>query len=434
MQVMNAISFGIPGNSAFCFPSRHVPIRASNVAFRTHRPLVIRHLAIAVAVPPARRPHARRRLKLVRLEDRALLSTFTVNSVGDTGTGLGLSGDLRYVITQVDKTPGDNTINFAVTGTITLNSALPDLSNTTGLTDIEGPGAASLTVARSSASGTPDFRIFTVDAGVTVRLSGMTIAGGSPGDRGGGIYNLGTATVIGSTFTRNSGSDGGGIYNLGTATVIGGTFTSNQAGDDGGGIFNEGGTATVIGSTFTNNTAGDSGGGIFNEGGMLTVRGSTFTSNSADPDSGGGGIFNELGGTLMVSGSTFTSNSAGAGGGIFNFGTVTVIGSTFTSNGAVGTGAGGGISNFNGGDATATVISSTFTSNSAGEDGGGISTFGMAAHLTVNSSTFTSNHAADSGGGISTRREADGEQQHLHRQPGRRIRLAAASTTSGRRR
>ena len=53
-----------------------------------------------------------------------------------------LSGDLRYVITQADQSAGDNTIDFAVTGTITLNSALPDLSNTTGLTDIEGPGAA----------------------------------------------------------------------------------------------------------------------------------------------------------------------------------------------------------------------------------------------------------------------------------------------------
>ena len=108
------------------------------------------------AARPPHRSH-RRRLTLEPLEGRALLSltTWTVNSLGDTGTGSGTSGDLRYVITQADQTPGDNTINFAVTGTITLNSALPDLSNTTGLMDIEGPGASSLTVARSSARGRP---------------------------------------------------------------------------------------------------------------------------------------------------------------------------------------------------------------------------------------------------------------------------------------
>src|SRR5271157_4796114 len=138
------------------------------------------------AARPLHRSH-RRRLTLEPLEDRALLSptTWTVNSLGDTGTGSATSGDLRYCITQADQTQGDNTIDFAVTGEIVLYSALPDLSNTTGVTDIEGPGASSLTVARSSASGTPDFGIFTVDANVQAQLAGLTITGGSSVDYGG---------------------------------------------------------------------------------------------------------------------------------------------------------------------------------------------------------------------------------------------------------
>ena len=61
------------------------------------------------------------------------------------------------------------------TGTITLLTALPDLS-----TDIivSGPGASALAVARSAAAGTPEFRIFTVTAGAEVTISGLTITGG----------------------------------------------------------------------------------------------------------------------------------------------------------------------------------------------------------------------------------------------------------------
>src|SRR5262249_30099543 len=92
-----------------------------------------------------------------------------------------------------------------------------------------------------------------------------------------------TASVSGTTFSRNSaGADGGGIANFGSADVSGSTFTRNSAAVDGGGIANEsGGTASVVGSTFTRNSAGADGGGIFN-GGTLVQSDNTFTRN--DPN------------------------------------------------------------------------------------------------------------------------------------------------------
>src|SRR5262249_15595058 len=46
--------------------------------------------------PARQRPRAR--LALEALEDRALLSTFVVDRLTDTGAGEGLAGDLRYCI------------------------------------------------------------------------------------------------------------------------------------------------------------------------------------------------------------------------------------------------------------------------------------------------------------------------------------------------
>src|SRR5271157_1683200 len=309
------------------------------------------------AARPPHRSH-RRRLTLEPLEGRALLSltTWTVNSLGDTGAGTGTSGDLRYVITQADQTQGDNTINFAVTGTITLNSALPDLSNTTGVMDIEGPGASSLTVARSSAA--PDFGIFTVDANVQARLVGLAITGGvgNPGDNGGGINNSGTVSVINSTIEGNSDSNFALFYN-----------------GDGGGIDNEYyGTMTVTGSTIENNSAGN-GGGIANSG-VLTVTNSSVGGNSTY-------IFHGFGGN---------------GGGIYNTGTMTVNDSTISGNSAYN---GAGIDNAG----TATVSNSTIANNSNGfglfanpaDIGGGIDSIGM---LTVTNSTIADNSAYAGGG------------------------------------
>ena len=57
---------------------------------------------------PSRPRHRRSRhgLMVEPLEERALLSTFTVNDLGDTGAGSGLTGDLRYCITQANEDLG----------------------------------------------------------------------------------------------------------------------------------------------------------------------------------------------------------------------------------------------------------------------------------------------------------------------------------------
>jgi hypothetical protein len=73
-----------------------------------------------------------RRPVLEVLEDRVVLSTFTVNSLGDAGSGSDGSGDLRYGINQANADNQANTIVFDSTvfgtsQTITLSSGQLEL-------------------------------------------------------------------------------------------------------------------------------------------------------------------------------------------------------------------------------------------------------------------------------------------------------------------
>ncbi|MFN3404697.1 MAG: hypothetical protein ACK40G_11415, partial [Cytophagaceae bacterium] len=67
-------------------------------------------------------------------------STYTVNSLSDAGTGSLTFGDLRYCITQANSQCGHVTINFSVSGTISIASQLPPLNNPSGIT-IDGTTA-----------------------------------------------------------------------------------------------------------------------------------------------------------------------------------------------------------------------------------------------------------------------------------------------------
>ncbi|HEX4703896.1 MAG TPA: fibronectin type III domain-containing protein, partial [Pseudonocardiaceae bacterium] len=233
-------------------------------------------------------------------------------------------------------------------GTVTLASGctytLTAINNTTdgggvglpvikGKVTIQGSGA---TIARSTAAGTPVFRIFDVATAGSLTLNAVTISNGLANNGtqgGGGIMSHGTLTVTGSTFTGNSapatsGTSGGGIDNSGTLNLSTSTFTGNT-GQEGGAVFNQK-TATITNDIFSGNTATIYGGGaLLNAAGTMTVTGSTFTGNTGP---GGGAIDNDT--TLNISNSTFYGNTGGTNGGgaIDNFGTTTVTQTTFTGN------------------------------------------------------------------------------------------------------
>ena len=230
-------------------------------------------------------------------------STYTVNALTDTGTGTGTSGDLRYVLTQVNLDSTADTVTFSsgLTGTITLTSALPAITNNVTIT---GPGANAVTI-----SGAGAYTVFTINAS-TVNISGLTIANGYAATEGGGIVNnSATLTVTNCVFLSNKAVIfGGAIFNNAALNVGESTFYDNSAISGGGAIENYGNfnavSLTVTNSTFTSNTSG-SGGAIENGAArtgnnhLVGVIQSTFYGNTA---TAGGAIENDptLGGNEVV--------------------------------------------------------------------------------------------------------------------------------------
>src|SRR5437870_519040 len=235
-----------------------------------------------------------------------------VTTTADSGPG-----SLRQAIAGA--TPGE-TLTFAVSGLITLTSG--ELLITTNLT-ITGPGASQLTIQRSTAAGTPDFRIFDIRSG-TVTISGLTVNNGRAGS-GGGILNQARAdlTMHDLVISGNAATNaGGGIKNVGTLTLDRAIIRGNAA---------RGGRAGASGF----------GGGFDNESDMI-VSNSRIDNNlavgEANADGIGGGINNSATTTLIhctVSSNMAEGSSAGGngtGGGLNNSGTVTLTNCTVSSN------------------------------------------------------------------------------------------------------
>jgi hypothetical protein len=233
-------------------------------------------------------------------------ATVTVTNTNDSGPG-----SIRQAITNA--APGD-TINFSVTGTITLTSG--QLVVDKGLT-IRGAGAGLLSISGNNTS-----RVFFINNGATVTLDGMTVRNGAQNSYGSGIDNEGILTITNSTISNNAAySGGGGVLNGGTMIISRSIISSNSSGIWGGGIFN-GGPLTVSDSTISDNyassyPAGGSGGGIYNQAGSLDISNSNISGNITE-DGDGGGICNE-GAIVTIDNSTVSGNAASFGGsGIYN--------------------------------------------------------------------------------------------------------------------
>jgi hypothetical protein len=326
---------------------------------------------------------------LTVLEDRKVPSTLTVTSAADDGS----SGTLRAVIGAAS--PGD-TITFSKQlkgSTITLQQG--ELSITQSL-DIEGPGAAKLTI-----SGGDSSRVFDVATGASLTLTGLTISHGRYDTTlggsiltfgGGGILNEPGAslTLVQDTLSFNqavghqtlgvNGQDelGGAIFNLGKVTASGCTFTNNQVlgggdansnvgGSAGGAIDNyNGAILTATDSLFTDNhVVSADGAGYFALGGAIENNAGTgergdntpstailtnctfldnFAQAGAHAISNGGALMSEGTGTTMIlTGCQISGNRSlggegarGIGGGIMNIGLMTIADCTITNNLVVG--------------------------------------------------------------------------------------------------
>ena len=248
------------------------------------------------------------------------------------------------------------------------------------------------------------------------------ITGNSTNGPAGGIFNLpgGVLEVTGGTIANNvAATDGGGLRNLGTATLRDVALSENTAGDDGGGISNRGGRLTIGASEIRANDASDRGGGIENDGGTLTVTGGSVAGNRAgfggglwssgtasledcaigpanvaSGGAGSGGIGNQ--GTIDLTDCAVTSNSASASGagGISNRDTLTLTDSIVTNN--VTNGPGGGIVAH--ANAVLEIRRTTIDGNTAGTDGGGI--WNRGAMVMLENSTISGNATVSDGGGI----------------------------------
>ena len=354
----------------------------------------------------------------------ASANTYTVTSLNDSG-----SGTLREAVGLANGDAAADTINFAVTGTITLTSG--QILIYTPMT-IQGPGAGLLTI-----DGNANNRIFLIYENVpdvcaapgsdfAVTISGLTLTNAkrqSDTTVGGAIYAEKTLTLSNVAVLNSQAKSGGGLawvtrYAGQTLTISDSRFSGNVAlpvvapsgGNHVGGAVDafEGCSTTgakvidIERSVFDDNhvqpqTLTDAQGGGIRVGGngsyTVIVKDTRITGNSIDPPASPPTGYNYRGGGLritnvfqtVITGSEISANSAARHGGLSVVNTqaslqtaetatlVQIVNSTISGNAADGSGTdgrSGGVAAV--GNLSLQILNSTITGNTAAIEADGL--------------------------------------------------------------
>jgi hypothetical protein len=344
-------------------------------------------------------------LSMLAVSATADAATITVTNGNDSG-----AGSLRQMI--ADAQAGD-TILFQ-TGVTTVTLTTDQLLIDKNLTIDGGTG---VTVQRSSAAGTPEFRIFYINSGVTAEIRYATITNGKAPDGADGMNGVNGSDGFygghgGNGAPGGSGASGGGIYINGSLTLQNCTVTENTSGSGGNGghggyggqgegdedcsfSFFSGWTCVYIkgnGGNGGNGGAGGSGGfggGIYIGGGSLNLKDSTISQNKSGM--GGEGGEGNCGGSGSYGG--YPGSGGGPGGGGLGGSGGGIYGSSLSSENST---VNGNASGLGGEGAYPTVCSiNQFIcpgNGGSGGHGGGIFAAGSA---TLKNSTISGNIASD---------------------------------------
>lgn len=218
---------------------------------------------------------------------------FTVNSTADTrdaNSGDRICADangqctLRAAVEETNSNDTRDAIIFDLQYPAVINLTFGELMIVQNL-DILGPGARRLTVQRSTAAGTFNFRVFhTPQTELFVNIRSLTVRNGND-LFGGGLFFEHTGGVVGLydvAISGNHGQLGGGIMSRGKLTLVRCLIDSNTTSTTGGAIANVGSTPemTITNSTITGNSSLGTAGAIYNEGSLLLVN-NTISGNAA---------------------------------------------------------------------------------------------------------------------------------------------------------